>query len=73
MRNLLVAMIAAVAMVSVATFAAEAQMSRGATFIKAAAEKSAAEKPKVENAACRGRGAHCPPGYVWNGHRCVPC
>lgn len=29
--------------------------------------------PIVEPAACRGTGAHCPPGYVWNGHRCRPC
>lgn len=27
----------------------------------------------VERAACRGWGEHCPPGYVWNGRRCVPC
>ena len=27
----------------------------------------------VEPAACRGWGEHCPPGYVWNGRRCVPC
>jgi hypothetical protein len=24
-------------------------------------------------AACGGNGAHCPPGYNWNGNRCVPC
>jgi hypothetical protein len=29
--------------------------------------------PIVKLAACRGTGAHCPPGYVWNGHRCRPC
>jgi hypothetical protein len=27
----------------------------------------------VKQAACRGTGAHCPPGYVWNGYRCRPC
>jgi len=27
----------------------------------------------VDRAACRGRGEHCPPGYDWNGNRCVPC
>jgi hypothetical protein len=29
--------------------------------------------PIVKPAACRGMGAHCPPGFVWNGHRCRPC
>jgi hypothetical protein len=29
--------------------------------------------PLVKPAACRGTGAHCPPGYVWNGYRCRPC
>jgi hypothetical protein len=27
----------------------------------------------IQKAACRGRGEHCPPGYVWNGNRCRPC
>lgn len=27
----------------------------------------------IQKAACRGTGAHCPPGYVWNGNRCRPC
>jgi hypothetical protein len=27
----------------------------------------------VQKAACRGSGAHCPPGYIWNGNRCRPC
>jgi hypothetical protein len=48
---------------------AEAMISAGAAQIRAAAEKAVT----VEPAACRGRGAHCPPGYVWNGRRCVPC
>jgi hypothetical protein len=69
MRNLFVTMIAAAAMVVVGLFAAQAQTSRGAISMKAAAQNNTV----VENAACRGRGAHCPPGYVWNGHRCVPC
>lgn len=33
--------------------------------------------PIVEQAACRGWGAHCSPGWVWScgpwGCRCVPC
>jgi hypothetical protein len=27
----------------------------------------------IMHAACRERGAHCPRGFVWNGHRCRPC
>jgi hypothetical protein len=69
MRNLLVTTIAAATMVAVTMFAAEAQTARGALALKAAAQSSTV----VENAACRGRGEHCPPGYTWNGHRCIPC
>jgi hypothetical protein len=70
MRNLLVTTIAAVAMVAVASFAAEAQTTRGAMSLKAAVQNSTV----IENAACGGRwGARCPPGYTWNGRRCVPC
>jgi hypothetical protein len=27
----------------------------------------------IQKVACRSGGAHCPPGYVWNGYRCRPC
>jgi hypothetical protein len=27
----------------------------------------------VTPAACKGGGEHCPPGYIWNGNKCVPC
>jgi hypothetical protein len=46
-----------------------------ATILSATKQSQSAtrtEKPIV-HAACRGWGAHCPPGYVWNGYRCVPC
>jgi len=33
--------------------------------------------PIVKQAACRGFGAHCPPGFIWRcgpyGCSCVPC
>ena len=52
-----------------ATWKAEAMVSAGAakvsTTVKAASP--------VDHAACRGRGEHCPPGYIWNGNRCAPC
>ena len=48
---------------------AEATVWAGAAHIGTAAQSADPIKP----AACRGSGAHCPPGYVWNGNRCVPC
>ncbi len=46
-----------------------------ATAVAGAAQLGVAAKAvsPVSPAACGGRGEHCPPGYVWNGHRCVPC
>jgi hypothetical protein len=51
------------------TWQAKAMISAGASQIRAAVSGA----PKAEPAACRGWGEHCPPGYIWNGNRCVPC
>ena len=48
---------------------AEAMVVAGATHVSTAAKLVAPVTP----AACRGNGEHCPPGYVWNGNRLVPC
>ncbi len=48
---------------------ADAMVFAGAAQVSTAAKSAGPVSP----AACRGRGAHCPPGYVWNGNRCVPC
>ncbi len=48
---------------------AEAMVVAGAPQMSAAAK---AANP-VSPAACVRSGAHCPPGYTWNGTRCVPC
>jgi len=54
----------------------------GATMWKAEAAPAAGAAPvavsawtinNIMHAACRGRGARCPHGWVWNGHRCRPC
>jgi hypothetical protein len=48
---------------------AHAMLGAGAAQLSTAAKTVSPIGP----AACRGSGAHCPPGYVWNGNRCVPC
>jgi hypothetical protein len=48
---------------------AEATTWAGAKQLRNAAETV----NPVDKAACRGWGEHCPPGYIWNGFRCVPC
>jgi hypothetical protein len=48
---------------------ADAMVGSGAAQLSTAAKAAGPIAP----AACRGSGAHCPPGYVWNGARCVPC
>jgi hypothetical protein len=48
---------------------AEAMVGAGATQLRTVVETAGPVSP----AACRGGGAHCPPGYVWNGNRCVAC
>ena len=59
----------AIVCVGLGAWNAKALVGAGAAQLGTAAETV---KP-AENAACRGWGAHCPPGVVWNGHRCVPC
>jgi hypothetical protein len=61
----------AVAIVSfgAVTWKAEATPAAGAKQIGA----SALTITDIKQAACRGSGAHCPPGYIWNGNRCRPC
>ncbi len=63
------AVAAAIGTFGALTFKAEAAPAAGAKQIGAAALTI----NDIKDAACRGRGAHCPPGYVWNGHRCVLC
>jgi hypothetical protein len=53
----------------VVAWQAEAMVGAGSPQLSTAAKASSAVTP----AACRGGGEHCPPGYVWNGNRCVPC
>jgi len=48
---------------------AQAMVVAGAAQLSTAAKATTPVTP----AACRRGGAHCPPGYVWNGNRCVPC
>jgi hypothetical protein len=48
---------------------AEAMIGAGAAQISTAAKAAG----PVGLAACARWGAHCPPGYTWNGARCVPC
>lgn len=48
---------------------AHAMVGAGAAQVSTAARAVSSIGP----AACRGSGEHCPPGYVWNGNRCVPC
>ena len=49
--------------------AAQAAPTAGATQLAV----SAWTINSIMHAACRHRGAHCPRGFVWNGHRCRPC
>lgn len=48
---------------------AEAMVGAGNAQLATAAKASSA----ITQAACGGTGSHCPPGYVWNGNRCVHC
>ena len=63
------AIAAAIVCAGALTWKAQATPAAGAKQIAT----SAFSIRDVQNAACRGRGAHCPPGFVWNGHRCVLC
>ena len=71
MRRLTIAlaMVATILCAGLVAWKAEATTWAGAAQLGAA---TATVKP-LKNAACRGTGEHCPPGYVWNGRRCVPC
>ena len=60
---------AAILLATASVWRAEAMVAPGSAKVGVAAQSFTPIKP----AACRGRGAHCPWGLVWNGHRCVPC
>ncbi len=51
------------------TWKAEAMVTAGAAQVATAAKAAS----PIDRTACGGRGAHCPPGYNWNGNRCAPC
>ena len=61
---------AAILFAAASSWKAEATVAQGAAKIGTAAQSAATP---IKPAACRGGGAHCPPGWVWNGRRCVPC
>jgi hypothetical protein len=63
------AMTAMMMCAGLAAWKADAMVGSGAAQLSTAAKAAGPIAP----AACRGSGAHCPPGYVWNGNRCVPC
>ena len=71
MRRMVMTLVVASLMTfgGLAAWKAEAMVGAGAAQ-QATAAKSAGP---VIHAACGGRGEHCPPGYNWNGNRCVPC
>ena len=71
MRNLTITLGLATGILGGGLVAWQAQAMPGAATaqIGTAAHSSTSVTP----AACRGGGEHCPPGYVWNGNRCVPC
>ena len=62
-------MTTAILFTTLAAWQAEAMVGAGAAQLGTAAKASSA----VTEAACGERGAHCPPGYNWNGNRCVRC
>ena len=72
MHRLVITVVMTIAFVCGGLFAwhAEAMPTVGAAQIRATADSIATT---AKPAACRGWGARCPPGYVWNGARCVPC
>jgi hypothetical protein len=71
MRSLAIALVMAtvVSCVGLVAWRAEAMVGAGAAQLNATAKSS----QPIVHAACGGRGEHCPPGYTWNGHACVPC
>lgn len=62
-------MTATISCAGLAAWKAEAMVGAGAAQVATAAKTTNPVSP----AACGGRGAHCPPGYNWNGNRCAPC
>jgi hypothetical protein len=71
MHRLAIALVAmtVISCAGLAAWKAEAMVLTGAAQLSTSAK---ALNP-VTPAACRGGGEHCPPGYIWNGNRCVPC
>jgi len=71
MRRLAITLVmtAVVSCVGLVAWQAEAMVGAGAAQLGAAAKSA----QPIATAACGGRGAHCPPGYTWNGNRCVRC
>jgi hypothetical protein len=66
---LLFAFAAIAGFMTTASWKAEAAPTAGAKQIAV----SAWTINDIMHAACRHRGAHCPRGFIWNGHRCRPC
>lgn len=71
MRTLAITLVmtSVISCVGLLAWHAEAMVGAGAAHVATAVKSTQPIAP----AACRGRGAHCPPGYTWNGHACVPC
>jgi hypothetical protein len=63
------ALAAAIVFIGAMTWNAQATPNAGAKQIG----MNALSIKDIKQAACRGNGAHCPPGYIWNGNRCAPC
>jgi hypothetical protein len=71
MQRLMLTLVVATVFVSggLVAWKAEAMVGAGGVQVSTAAKATS----PVDRAACGGRGEHCPPGYNWNGNRCVPC
>jgi len=71
MRRLAITLVMAtvVSCVGLVAWRAEAMVGAGAAQLGTTAKSS----QPIVHAACRGTGDHCPPGYTWNGNRCIPC
>ena len=69
MKKLVVLFAFALALGGAMTLKAEAAPTAGARQLAV----SAFTINNIMHAACRHRGAHCPRGFIWNGHRCRPC
>jgi hypothetical protein len=71
MRTLVITLALAAAMLcpGSATWQVQAAGMAGAAQLSTAVKAASPIQP----AACRGWGSRCPPGYFWNGYRCLPC